>query len=94
MHTQLTKLIGQRFLFRGKVWTIVEILREEDALVIAPEQATQNQRIQADQYGNATRRCDHCKTLSLSNPDSPDEYSTDIMELLAGRIADQPSGQE
>ncbi len=86
MHTQLTKLIGQRFLFRGKVWIIVEILREEDALVIVPEQATQNQRIQADQYGNATRRCDHCKTLPLSNKDNADEYSVDVMELLSGRI--------
>ncbi|WP_457676590.1 hypothetical protein [Thiolapillus sp.] len=88
MHTQLAKLIGQRFLFRGKVWLIVEILREEDALVIAPEQAAQHQRIQADQYGNATRRCDHCKTLPLSNPDNADEYSAEVMELLEGRIAD------
>ncbi len=88
MHTQLTKLIGQRFLFRGKVWIIVEILREEDALVIAPEQAAQNQRIQADQYGNAMRRCDHCNTLPLSGTENEDEYSEDVMELLAGRIAD------
>jgi hypothetical protein len=94
MHTQLTKLIGQRFLFRGKVWLIVEILREEDALVIAPEQAAQNQRIQADQYGNATRRCDHCKTLPLSNSDNPDEYSTEVMELLGGRLPEQSSGQD
>ncbi|WP_456448783.1 hypothetical protein [Thiolapillus sp.] len=94
MHTQLTKLIGQRFLFRGKVWLIVEILREEDALVIAPEQAAKNQRIQADQYGNATRRCDHCKTLPLSNPDNSDEYSADVMELLAGRIGDASTPSE
>ncbi len=88
MHTQLTKLIGQRFLFRGKVWIIVEILREEDALVVAPEQAAQNQRIQADQYGNAMRRCDHCITLPLSSEDNADEYSADVMELLSGRIAE------
>ena len=94
MHTQLTKLIGQRFLFRGKVWLIVEILREEDALVIAPEQAAKNQRIQADQYGNATRRCDHCQTLPLSNPDDSDEYSAEVMELLAGRIGDAPTPSE
>ena len=86
MHTQLTKLIGQRFLFRGKVWIIVEILREEDALVIVPEQAAPNQRIQADQYGNAMRLSDHCKTLPLSNKDNADEYSEDVMELLSGCI--------
>lgn len=88
MHTQLTKLIGQRFLFHGKVWIIVEILREEDALVIVPEQATQNQRIQADQYGNAMRRCDHCKTLPLSNKENAEEYSIEVMELLSERIPD------
>ncbi len=86
MHTQLTQLIGQRFLYQGKVWIIVEILREEDALVIVPEQAAMNRRIQADQYGNATRRCDHCITLPLSNPDNGDDYSKEVMELLAGRI--------
>ncbi len=86
MHTQLTKLIGKRFLYKGKVWVIVEVMREEDALVIVPEQAAQNRRIQADQYGNATRRCDSCITLPLSDPDDPDSYSKEVMELLGGSL--------
>ena len=86
MHTQLAQLIGQRFLYQGKVWIIVEILREEDALVIVPEHTTMNRQIQADQYGNATRRCDSCITLPLSHPDNADDYSPEVMELLAGRI--------
>lgn len=86
MHAQLTKLIGKRFLFRGKVWIIVEVLREEDALVIVPEQAAPNRRIQADQYGHATRRCDQCMTLPLSNPEEKDEYSHEVMELLSGSL--------
>ena len=87
MHSQLTKLIGKRFLFRGKVWLIVEVLREEDSIVIAPEQATQNKQIQPDQFGNATRRCDACLTLALSNAKA-DGYSESVMELLSGRIGD------
>lgn len=86
MHPQLTKLIGKRFLYQGKVWIIVEVMREEDALVIVPEQATLNRRIQADQYGHATRRCDSCVTLPLSDPDDPDSYSREVMELLSGTL--------
>ena len=87
MYPQLVKLIGKRFLFRGKVWLIVEVLREEDALVIAPEQAAKNKRIQPDQFGHATRRCDACKTLALSNEQGKG-YSEDVMELLSGHIGD------
>lgn len=87
MYTQLAKLIGKRFLFRGKVWLIVEVLREEDALVIAPEQAAKNKRIQPDQFGHATRRCDACMTLPLSNAES-NGYSETVMELLSGRIGE------
>ena len=87
MYPQLVKLIGKRFLFHGKVWLIVEVLREEDALVIAPEQAAKNKRIQPDQFGHATRRCDACKTLALSTEQGKG-YSGDVMELLSGRIGD------
>ena len=86
MHSQLIKLIGKRFRYRGKVWIIVEVMREEDALVIVPEEATRERQIQADQYGNATRRCNSCITLPLSDPDDPDSYSPEVMELLSGSI--------
>ena len=86
MHTQLIKLIGKRFIYQGKVWIIMEVMREEDALVIVPEQAAQDKRIQADQYGNANRRCDRCVTLPLSDPEDPDSYSKEVMELLAGSL--------
>jgi hypothetical protein len=88
MHSQLTKLIGKRFRYQGQVWTIVEVMREEDALVIMPEEVTRERRIQADQYGNATRRCDRCMTLPLSDPEDPDSYSPQVMELLAGSLPD------
>ncbi len=87
MYPQLTKLIGKRFLFRGKVWLIIEVLSEEDALVIAPELAANNKTIQPDQFGQPTRRCDACMTLPLSNQDA-NGYSENIMELLSGRIPD------
>ncbi len=88
MHTQLIKLIGKRFRYRGQVWVIVEVMREEDALVIVPEEAARNRHIQADQYGNATRRCERCITLPLSDPDDPDSYSPQVMELLAGSLGE------
>ncbi len=88
MHSQLTKLIGKRFRYRGQAWIIVEVMRDEDALVIVPEQAARERRIQADQYGNATRRCNRCVTLPLSDPEDPDSYSPQVMELLAGSLAE------
>ncbi len=88
MHQQLTRLIGKRFRYRGQVWVIVEVMREEDALVIVPEQAARERHIQADQYGNATRRCGSCITLPLSDPEDPDSYSPEVMELLAGSLAE------
>ncbi len=87
MYRKLTKLIGKRFLFRGKVWLIVEVLKEEDALVIAPEQAAKNKRIQPDQFGHATRRCEACVTLALSNAEA-NGYSEAVLELLSGHIGD------
>ncbi len=88
MHAQLIRLIGKRFRYKGDVWVIVEVMREEDALVIVPEQATRERRIQADQYGNATRRCERCITLPLSDPDDPDSYSPEVMELLSGALGE------
>ena len=87
MYPQLTKLIGKKFLFRGRTWLLVEILRTEDALVIAPVKAAGNKLIQADQYGHATRRCHECMTIPLTNAEG-DGYSETVMELLSGRIPD------
>ena len=87
MYPQLTKLIGKKFLFRGKTWLLVEILRAEDALVIAPAKDASKKFIQADQYGHATRRCHECMTVPLSNPEG-NGYSETVMELLSGRIPD------
>lgn len=87
MYSQLTKLIGKRFIYEGKVWLIVEVLRSEDAVVIVPEQAALKKQIQADQYGHATRRCEECRTLPLTNT-AGDAYSQAVMDLLTGRIPD------
>ena len=87
MHTQLTKLIGKRFIYQGEVWMMVEVLRDEDAVVIVPEQAAMKKEIQTNQYGHATRRCEACRTLPLTNPEG-DAYSEAVMELLSGKIPD------
>lgn len=87
MYSQLTKLIGKRFIFEGEVWLMVEVLRNEDAVVIVPEQAAIRKQIQANQYGHATRRCEECRTLPLTNKEG-DAYSQAVMDLLTGRIPD------
>ncbi len=84
MRAPLQGLIGKRFRYRGELWTVVEVLHTEDALVIAPQDSHPAPPIQADQYGNAKRRCAHCLTLPLSDPEDPDRYSPEVMELLAG----------
>ena len=66
---------------------LVEILRAEDALVIAPLKEGTGMHIQANQYGHATRRCRECMTIPLTN-DEGDGYSETVMELLSGRIPD------
>ena len=87
MYPQLVKLIGKKFLYQGKPWLLVEVLRAEDALVIAPAEAASQKMIQADQYGHATRRCQECLTLPLTNQDGSG-YSEAVMELLSGHITD------
>lgn len=87
MHDRLAQLIGSRFLFRGRTWLLLEVLRSEDAIVITPERHDQTRQkpVQMDQYGQANRRCPECLTLPLSNQDGS-SYSEDVMELLSGRI--------
>lgn len=85
MFAQLTKLIGHRFLYKGEVWIMVEILRQEDALVIVPEQKAHAKQIQVNQYGHANRRCDACTTLRLTNTEG-DGYSESVLELLSGKL--------
>ncbi|MGV6827550.1 MAG: hypothetical protein ACWA5Q_11300 [bacterium] len=85
MQANISKLIGSKFLFRGRTWQLVEVLDDEDSLVIAPEHAKQSGRIQANQYGQATRRCRECLTLRLSNTEG-DGYSESVLELLSGRL--------
>lgn len=86
MHEKITKLIGEKFIFRGQVWIMVEVLRSDDAVVITPEKKLHTQgRIQADQYGQAHRRCPECVTLELSNREG-NGYSESVMELLSGHF--------
>lgn len=87
MHNRLTPLIGSRFLYRGRTWLLVEVMRSEDALVITPEKTFQGrpEPVQTDQYGQAIRRCPECLTLPISGTDE-DSYSEAVMELLSGRL--------
>ncbi|MCL6557151.1 MAG: hypothetical protein K6T56_12430 [Burkholderiales bacterium] len=55
---QLRSLIGLRVHFRGAPHTVIEIIEDERAIVLAPEGADPS--IQADAYGNARR---HVRTL-------------------------------
>jgi hypothetical protein len=87
MRKKLTRLIGKRFLFRGKTWLLVEILEEENALVVSSASSTLQEHIQTNQYGQPCRLSRECLTLPLYN-EASDAYSNSVMELLSGAISD------
>lgn len=83
---RLRTLTGQRFSYLGEQWRLVEVLGQEDALVLSPLSSTATP-VQINQYGQPTRRARQTLTLPLSAPDGGG-YSDEVLELLAGRLAD------
>lgn len=82
---RLRTLSGQRFRYLGSEWRLIEVLGAEDALVLAAAEG--NGEVQHTQYGQPNRRVRQTLTLPISGSD-PASYSDEVIELLAGRIAD------
>jgi hypothetical protein len=80
IHQRLRALIGRRFCYGGEDWLVIDVLADDDAVVLQ-RVGTSSGPIQADLYGQASRRV--CDTLVLPvSGESPDQLSHDIIDLL------------
>ena len=55
-YQRLRRLVGRRFTLADGEWQVVDVLPQDGALVIQCLEGAES-RIQADAYGNPTRRC-------------------------------------
>lgn len=86
LHTNLRKLVGQRFRYLSDEWTLIEVLGDEDRVVLQRAGAGATPRLQADQFGRAWRHVPETLTLDISSSEDPDTYSEEMLLLLDGRI--------
>jgi len=75
---QLRGLLGLRVQFRGEAHTIIEVIEDGPAIVLAPERDTS--AIQPDAYGNARRQARVLLTIPLLTPDRR-QLHADFLEL-------------
>ena len=91
LHQRLYRLVGDRFQFRGELWTLIDILGEDDALVLA-RQSDSHHPVQQNLYGAPNRRARELLTLPLSgDANGGDGYSAEVLDLLAGRVNTGPT---
>ena len=82
---RMRKMIGDHFHYLDQNWVLIEVLEQEDNLILVA--LNSHAPIQADQYGQATRRVPETLTLQISDPEG-EGYSEDILVLLEGRLTD------
>lgn len=75
---RLRNCIGHELVFEGQRCRIIELLEDGPALVLACD--TQTTEIQANQYGDATRRVDQTRTVPVLNAEG-DAYHADFLKL-------------
>lgn len=81
---RLRGLVGSRFRYLDITWRLVEVLGQEDALVIVRIEDNSTS-VQANQYGQPTRRVPQTLTLPLSDGEQGG-YSDEVLALLAGKL--------
>ena len=69
---QLRLLIGRRVSFRGGIYTVIEVLEDSRALVIAADHPEVG--IQPDSYGNARRHIAQTLTIPAFTPDGTEPH--------------------
>ena len=82
LHHRLQKLIGDRFDYLGEVWTLIEVLKDADTVVLRRCGNCQPAAPQPNAYGVPNRRAEETLTLPISDTDG--DYSQDILVLLEG----------
>ncbi len=80
---RMRKLIGTRFNYLQQTWVLIDVLEQEENLILSS--LDQFAPIQADQYGQATRRVPETLSVRMSEPGG-EGYSEDMLELLSGKI--------
>jgi len=86
LHQNLRKMIGQHYRYLSDEWVLIEILADEDRVVLQRKGPGAAPRLQADQYGRATRHAPETLTLPISDDRDPDTYSEELMLLFRGRM--------
>ena len=80
---RMRMLLGERFNFRGQIFTLIEILADEACVVLrgnGPEEP-----IQLDQFGRPLRRSGALEAVPVFAADG-EALSEDMLELLASRV--------
>jgi hypothetical protein len=90
LHNKLRQLIGEQFDFVADRWVLIEVLGEMDSLVLRRCSGCRNRPVQANSYGQPTRRVVETMTIPISDP-ATGGYSEDVLTLLAGRTKPAPS---
>jgi len=80
---RLRALLGQRFRFRGSVWTLIEVLTDEACVVLRGAPA--DQRIQLDQFGRPQRRAGALQRVPVLSEDGQ-ALSPELLDLLGTRV--------
>jgi len=84
LHQKLRKLVGQEFTYLSCRWRLIDVLGDEDQVVLQRLE-TNKHPLQSNQFGQANRRCPETLTLPISNSETPDNFSVELMLLLEGK---------
>ncbi len=80
---RMSMLLGERFSFRGQVFTLIEILADEACLVLRGN--GREEPIQLDQFGRPLRRTGALEMVPVFTADG-EALSEEMLELLAARV--------
>jgi len=86
LYRRLRRLIGQKFDYLDEIWTLVEVLGDNDSVVLRRCTNCGPRPVQRSAYGMPNRRLEDTLTLRISDR-SGEAYSEDILVLLEGRRA-------
>jgi hypothetical protein len=84
LHQKLRKLVGQDFHYLSCDWRLIDILTDEDQVVLE-RLGTSAHALQPNQYGQASRRCPETLTLPISDRETPDNFSDELLLLMQGK---------
>ena len=85
LHQRLRQLVGMHFDYLSCTWRLIEVLAQEDKVVLQRLDAVATSKLQANQYGQAMRRCPETLTLPISSDREAGSFSDELLLLLQGK---------